>query len=314
MPYLAAVGPQGRYLRRSGEPGDDRLQGAMVPDPLVQALVAGGGRRLADDVMAVARARGRPVRTPSPLRMPVQEARLLSSRRHRTGGRRVESEGARVLLVEDDSAVRDAVEIAFRGEGFDVRAEADGSAIQEIVRTFHPDVAILDVRLPTGPDGYTMVKQLRAIDDLPLVLLTSADSLDDRLTGFRAGADDYVSKPFSMAELLARVEALLRRSGRSSDATFRVGDLVVADATRTVTRAGVEIELTRTEYDLLSVLCRSAGEVLSRKQLLQEVWGGYDYYADNVVEVHLSALRRKLEARGPRIIHTVRSVGYVLRA
>lgn len=222
-------------------------------------------------------------------------------------------EGARVLLVEDDSAVRDAVEIAFRGEGFDVRAEADGSAIQQIVRTFQPDVAILDVRLPTGPDGYTMVKQLRQLDDLPVVLLTSADSLDDRLTGFRAGADDYVSKPFSMAELLARVQALLRRSGRSSDATYRVGDLVVVDATRTVTRGGVELDLTRTEYDLLSVLCRSAGEVLSRKQLLQEVWGGYDYYADNVVEVHLSALRRKLEARGPRIIHTVRSVGYVLR-
>lgn len=223
-------------------------------------------------------------------------------------------EGARVLLVEDDSAVRDAVEIAFRGEGFDVRAEADGSAIQQIVRTFQPDVAILDVRLPTGPDGYTMVKQLRQLDDLPVVLLTSADSLDDRLTGFRAGADDYVSKPFSMAELLARVQALLRRSGRSSDATYRVGDLVVVDATRTVTRGGVELDLTRTEYDLLSVLCRSAGEVLSRKQLLQEVWGGYDYYADNVVEVHLSALRRKLEAHGPRIIHTVRSVGYVLRA
>lgn len=226
----------------------------------------------------------------------------------------MEAEGARVLLVEDDSAVRDAVEIAFRGEGFDVRAEADGSEIQQIVRTFQPDVAILDVRLPTGPDGYTMVKQLRQLDDLPVVLLTSADSLDDRLTGFKAGADDYVSKPFSMAELLARVQALLRRSGRSSDATYRIGDLVVVDATRTVTRGGVEIDLTRTEYALLTVLCRSAGEVLSRKQLLQEVWGGYDYYADNVVEVHLSALRRKLEAHGPRIIHTVRSVGYVLRA
>lgn len=226
----------------------------------------------------------------------------------------MEAEGARVLLVEDDSAVRDAVEIAFRGEGFDVRAEADGSEIQQIVRTFQPDVAILDVRLPTGPDGYTMVKQLRQLDDLPVVLLTSADSLDDRLTGFKAGADDYVSKPFSMAELLARVQALLRRSGRSSDATYRIGDLVVVDATRTVTRGGVEIDFTRTEYALLTVLCRSAGEVLSRKQLLQEVWGGYDYYADNVVEVHLSALRRKLEAHGPRIIHTVRSVGYVLRA
>jgi len=218
-----------------------------------------------------------------------------------------------VLLVEDDSAVREAVEIAFRGVGFDVRAEADGTRIEEIVGSFHPHVAVLDVRLPTGPDGYTMVRQLRELDDLPVVLLTSADSLDDRLNGFSAGADDYIAKPFSMAELLARVQALLRRSGRSSDSTYRFGDVVVSEATRTVTRGGAEIDLTRTEYDLLAVLCRSPGQVVSKQQLLQEVWGGFDFYGNNVVEVHLSALRRKLEAHGPRVIHTVRSVGYVLR-
>ena len=222
-------------------------------------------------------------------------------------------EGARVLVVEDDSAVRDAVEIAFRSEGFDVRGEADGCDIEQVVDAFKPDVAILDVRLPTGPDGYTMVRTLRKLDDLPVVLLTSADSLDDRLNGFRAGADDYLAKPFSMAELLARVQALLRRSGRSSDATFKLGDVVVVDATRTVTRDGVEIELTRTEYELLSVLCRYPGQVLSKQQLLKQVWGGFEGYGENVVEVHLSALRRKLEACGPRLIHTVRSVGYVLR-
>ena len=219
-----------------------------------------------------------------------------------------------MLLVEDDSAVREAVEIAFRGVGFDVRAEPDGTRIEEIVGSFHPHVAVLDVRLPTGPDGYTMVRQLRELDDLPVVLLTAADSLDDRLNGFSAGADDYISKPFSMAELLARVQALLRRSGRSSDSTYRFGDLVVEEATRTVTRAAVELDLTRTEYDLLAVLCRSAGEVVSKQQLLQQVWGGFDFYGNNVVEVHLSALRKKLEAHGPRLIHTVRSVGYVLRA
>jgi two-component system OmpR family response regulator len=222
-------------------------------------------------------------------------------------------ECARVLLVEDDCAVREAVEIAFRGEGFDVRAEADGLEIDQIVEDFQPDVAILDVRLPTGPDGYSMVRQLRKLDNLPVVLLTSADSLDDRLTGFRAGADDYLSKPFSMAELLARVQALLRRSGRSSDSTYHVGDVVVVDGTRTVTRNGALIDLTRTEYDLLSVLCRYPGQVLSKQQLLKQVWGGFDSYGDNVVEVHLSALRRKLEAHGTRLIHTVRSVGYVLR-
>lgn len=222
-------------------------------------------------------------------------------------------ECTRVLLVEDDSAVRDAVEIAFRGEGFDVRAESDGSSIEQIIDSFQPDVAILDVRLPTGPDGYSMVRQLRRLDDLPVVLLTSADSLDDRLTGFRAGADDYLSKPFSMAELLARVHALLRRSGRSSEATYSVGDIAVDDSSRTVTRNGIEIDLTRTEYELLSVLCRHAGQVLSKQQLLKQVWGGLDSYGDNVVEVHMSAVRRKLELNGPRLIHTVRSVGYVLR-
>lgn len=224
------------------------------------------------------------------------------------------TECARLLLVEDDGAVREAVEIAFRGEGFDVRAEADGSTIEQILGSFKPDVAILDVRLPTGPDGYTMVRQLRLLDDLPVVLLTSADSLDDRLTGFRAGADDYLSKPFSMAELLARVQALLRRSGRGAECTYRISDVVVVDETRTVLRSGVEIDLTRTEYDLLSVFCRQPNQALSKQHLMRQVWGGYDSYDDNVIEVHVSALRRKLEAHGPRLIHTVRSVGYVLRA
>lgn len=221
--------------------------------------------------------------------------------------------GARVLVVEDDSAVRDAVEIAFDGEGFDVRTEPDGCSIENVVASFQPDVAILDVRLPTGPDGYTMVRQLRRLDDLPVLLLTSADSLDDRLTGFRAGADDYLSKPFSMAELVVRVQALLRRSGRPSEVTHRFGDVVVVDSSRTVTRDGVKIDLTRIEYELLSVLCRHRGQVLSKQQLVQQVWGGSATYGDNVVEVHMSALRRKLEACGPRMIQTVRSVGYVLR-
>ena len=219
----------------------------------------------------------------------------------------------RVLLVEDDSAVRDAVEIAFQGEGFDVRSEADGSDIGQIVASFHPDVAILDLRLPTGPDGYTMARQLRQLDDLPVVLLTSADSLDDRLNGFRAGADDYLAKPFSMAELVARVQALLRRSGRDSEVSVSVGDIVIDDGTRVVSRGGADIELTRTEYDLLMALCRRPGQVLSKHQLMDQVWGGFGTCGDNVVEVHMSALRRKLEAHGPRLIQTVRSVGYVVR-
>lgn len=219
----------------------------------------------------------------------------------------------RVLVVEDDSAVRDAIEIAFRGEGYEVRSESDGSKLRSVAEQFRPDIAVLDVRLPVGPDGYTMARQLREGDDrLPVLLLTSADSLDDRLTGFRAGADDHMGKPFSTAELLARVLALLRRSGRLTAAVHVHDDLVVDDGSRTVMRADESIELTRTEYDLLLALLRHPDQVLTRQQLLVQVWG-FDAYDSNVVEVHLGALRRKLEAHGPRIIHTVRGVGYVLR-
>jgi DNA-binding response OmpR family regulator len=218
----------------------------------------------------------------------------------------------RVLVVEDDSAVRDAIEIAFRGEGYEVRSEPDGSKLRGIADQFHPDVAVLDVRLPVGPDGYTMARQLRERNDLPVLLLTAADSLDDRLTGFRAGADDHMGKPFSTAELLARVQALLRRSGRLTAAVHVRGDLVVDDGPRSVSRAGEPVDLTRTEYDLLLALLRHPDQVLTRQQLLVQVWG-FDAYDSNVVEVHLGALRRKLEVHGPRIIHTVRGVGYVLR-
>ncbi len=221
--------------------------------------------------------------------------------------------GTRVLLVEDDESVRAAVEIAFQGEGFDVMAEPDGNALGEILGSFQPDLAIFDVRLANGLDGVTITRELRRDSDLPILLLTAADSLDDRLSGFRAGADDYMGKPFSMAELLARAEALLRRSSRSAGAAQHHGNLTIDDVTRKVTRGGSDVELTGTEYELLAALGRHRGHVLSKQQLLQQVWGFQDY-ADNLVEVHMSALRRKLEAFGPRVIHTVRGVGYTLRA
>lgn len=219
---------------------------------------------------------------------------------------------ARVLVVEDDAPIRSALDVALRGEGYEVRAEADGSAIQEVAAEFRPDLAILDVRLPVGPDGYTLARLLRKTSDLPLLFLTAADGLDDRLAGFEAGADDYLVKPFSMAELLARAQALLRRSGRLSSAVTRVADLVVDHGARTVVRGGESLELTRTEYELLLALAQHPGQVLSKVQLLTQVWG-FDAYDTNVVEVHLSALRRKLEAHGPRLVHTVRGIGYVLR-
>lgn len=219
---------------------------------------------------------------------------------------------ARVLLVEDEPAVRKALELAFLAEGYYVRSEADGSALEQVAEAFRPDVAVLDVRLPVGPDGYTMTRMLRNRDDLPVLLLTAADSLENRLTAFEAGADDHVAKPFSTAELLARTQALLRRAGRLVPDVITVGDLVIDDGARTVTRGESAIDLTRTEYDLLSLLARHAGQILSKQQLLVQLWG-FDAYASNVIEVHVSALRRKLDAHGARLIHTVRSVGYVLR-
>ena len=219
---------------------------------------------------------------------------------------------ARVLMVEDDAPIRSAVTVALRGEGYEVHDEPDGTALKQVAIEFRPDLAVLDVRLPVGPDGYAMARLLRDGSDLPILFLTAADGIDSRLAGFEAGADDYLIKPFSMAELLARVQALLRRSGRLTSAVWQLGDLVVDDAARTVVRAGEVIDLTRTEYGLLSVLAQNPGQVLTKVQLLTQVWG-FDAYDTNLVEVHMSALRRKLEAFGPRLVHTVRGVGYVLR-
>ena len=219
---------------------------------------------------------------------------------------------ARVLVVEDDASIRHALESALRGEGYQVRACADGSGVRELASWFLPDLAVLDVRLPSGPDGFAIARTLRSVGDAGVLFLTAADSLDDRLAGFEAGGDDYLVKPFSMAELLARAQALLRRAGRLHSPVWQVDDLVVDDASRRVMRGGAVLDLTKTEYDLLSVLVQHRGQVLSKLQLLTQVWG-FDAYATNVVEVHMSSLRRKIEAHGSRLVHTVRSVGYTLR-
>jgi DNA-binding response OmpR family regulator len=217
---------------------------------------------------------------------------------------------ARVLVVEDDDAVREAVAAALRGAGHD---EVDGLGIDRAVHAFRPDLAILDVRLATGPSGLSIARRLRRDADIPIVFLTAADSVQDLLAGFDAGADDYLSKPFAVAELLARVKALLRRSGALSSATWQVGDLVVDEEAWTAVRGDRTLELTRTEFDLLVALGAKPGRVLSKTQLLSTVWG-VEVYDPNLVEVHVSSLRRKLEAEGqPRLVHTVRGAGYVLR-
>ena len=219
----------------------------------------------------------------------------------------------RIVIVEDDAPIRSALDVALRGEGYTVLALSEGTDLLAATDGFKPDLAVLDVRLHVGPDGLTLARQLHRRSALPILFLTAADAVEDRLAGFDAGGDDYLIKPFSMAELLARVRSLLKRAGRLESATWQVGDLVVDDGARSVVRSGLTLELTRTEYDLLAALIRHVGRVLSKTQLLTQVWG-FDAYDTNLVEVHMSALRRKLEQAGPRIVHTVRGSGYVLRA
>jgi two-component system OmpR family response regulator len=218
---------------------------------------------------------------------------------------------ARVLLIEDETAIRAAVAAALADSGYLVRDEHAGLRIQELADAFRPDLAILDVALP-GPDGLALARILRARSDLPILFLTARDGLDDRLAGFAAGGDDYLVKPFALTELLARVHALLRRAGRLRSVTSEVGDLVVDEAARTAWRAGRPLGLTPTELGLLCYLLARRGRSVSKAELLTQVWG-YGSYDPNLVEVRISSLRRKLEAAGPRIIHTVQGHGYTIR-
>ena len=218
---------------------------------------------------------------------------------------------ARVLLVEDEPALRDALAAAFTGAGYRVRALPDATGFDESVRGFRPDLAVLDLMLPGGRDGFALARAIRGHRDCGVIILTARDALPDRVRGFEVGADDYVVKPFELAEVLLRARAVLRRLGRVPD-TVEVGDLVLDESAGVVVRGGVELELTATEYRLLAYLVANRGRTLSKTQLLTQVWG-YDEYDPNLVEVHVSALRRKLEQHGPRLVHTVRGHGYSLR-
>jgi DNA-binding response OmpR family regulator len=212
------------------------------------------------------------------------------------------------VVVEDEAPVRQAVERALRHEGISVTAFSDYPDVS-LVLAAAPDLAVLDVLLPSG-DGFELARSLRAARDLPIVFLTARDAVEDRLEGFELGADDYLVKPFALEELLARVRVVLRRAGRLS-AAIEAGDVVIDEQAGCAARAGSPLELTPTELRLLAYLVRERGMVLSKHQLLTQVWG-YDAYDPNVVEVHVSALRRKLEAHGPRILETVRGLGYRL--
>ncbi|MBE1548608.1 DNA-binding response OmpR family regulator [Mycobacterium sp. OAS707] len=216
----------------------------------------------------------------------------------------------RVLLIEDAEAIRIAVESGLATDGHDVLTRPDGAHLEQHLDEFRPDVVILDVMLP-GRDGFALLETVRSRTSAGVIMLTARDGVEDRLRGLTTGADDYVIKPFVLAELVARVNALLRRMGRIP-AALTVGDLVIDPAAVTVRRGQVSIGLTATEFKLLCYFAEHRGSVLSKTQILSAVWG-FDAYDPNLVEVFISALRRKLEAHGPRLLHTVRGMGYVLR-
>ncbi len=206
--------------------------------------------------------------------------------------------------------MRELLVAILRAEGYQVHADHEGLAALRSLGTFRPDLLLLDAGLP-DVDGRSIARRIRQSSDVPIVFVTGADSPEEIKAAFRAGADDYVVKPFDPEELSWRVRAVLRRSGRTVSEVFEVGDLVVDEGARSVTRAGAPIALTVIEFKLLGVLLRHRQRVVPKAQLLREVWG-YEG-SDHVVEVHMSSLRRKLEAQGPRLIHTVRGVGYILR-
>jgi len=218
--------------------------------------------------------------------------------------------GARVLVVEDAEAIRVAVQAGLTSAGYAVLSKPDGQALERDLTVFRPDVVVLDVMLP-GRDGFVLLEVIRRSSAAGVVMLTARDGVADRLHGLTQGADDYVVKPFVLAELVARVGAVLRRL-RRTPSTVQVGDAVIDPEAGVVLRGEQRIELTATEFRLLCYLAEQRGRVVSKTQILTSVWG-YDDYDPNLVEVYISALRRKLEARGPRLVHTVRGLGYVLR-
>jgi DNA-binding response OmpR family regulator len=219
-----------------------------------------------------------------------------------------------VLVVDDDSAIRQSLERALRLEGFAVSTAPDGErALEDVART-PPSVIVLDVTMP-GLDGVAVTRRLRGHgDDVPILILSARDGVDDRVAGLAAGADDYLVKPFALPELVARLQALLRRRPERERLEMEVGDVRVDPRRRTAWRGARELDLTSREFDLLEALALHGGMVLTRQQLLEQVWGYTFDVQTNVVDVFVGYLRRKLEADGePRALHTVRGQGFVLR-
>jgi len=231
--------------------------------------------------------------------------------------RRPDGEPVRILVVDDEATLADLLSMALRYEGCDVRTAATGQGAVRAAREFRPDAVVLDVMLPDF-DGFEVLRRLRGqAPDVPVLFLTARDAVEDRIAGLTAGGDDYVTKPFSLEELVARLRALLRRSGLAAaareDATLTVGDLTMDEDSHEVRRGGDLVSLTATEFELLRYLMRNPRRVLSKAQILDRVWN-YDFGGQaNVVELYISYLRKKIDAGRAPMIHTLRGAGYVLK-
>ncbi|MEV6316786.1 response regulator transcription factor [Streptomyces sp. NPDC051776] len=222
----------------------------------------------------------------------------------------------RVLVVDDETALADLLSMALRYEGWEVRSAGDGGEALRTAREFRPDAVVLDIMLP-DLDGLAVLRRLRqVIPDVPVLFLTARDAVEDRIAGLTAGGDDYVTKPFSLEEVVARLRGLLRRAGASAARTeslLVVGDLVLDEDSHEVRRGGVSIHLTATEFELLRYLMRNPRRVLSKAQILDRVWN-YDFGGQaNVVELYISYLRRKIDAGRAPMIHTRRGAGYLIK-
>lgn len=216
----------------------------------------------------------------------------------------------RVLVVEDEPTIADAVAARLRAEGFAVEVAVDGPGAVAAARRIEPDAVVLDIMLP-GFDGLEVCRRLHAERPVPIIMLTARDDETDLLVGLAVGADDYLTKPFSLRELAARVHALVRRAARAEPppSSLRLGDLEINRAERRVSRGGAEAQLTPTEFDLLVYLAERPRAVLHRERLLAEVWGWADASGTRTVDSHVKGLRRKL---GADLIRTVHGVGYAL--
>jgi two-component system, OmpR family, response regulator len=230
--------------------------------------------------------------------------------------RRADGEPIHVLVVDDEQVLAEMVSMALRYEGWEISTAGDGATAIALAREHRPDVVVLDVMLP-DMSGLEVLRKLREqIPGLPLLLLTAKDAVEDRIAGLTAGGDDYVTKPFSLEEVVLRLRALLRRTGATADAAgsqLVVGDLVLDEDSHDVTRGGDPISLTATEFELLRFLMRNPKRVLSKGQILDRVWS-YDFGGrSNIVELYVSYLRKKIDSGREPMIHTLRGAGYVLK-